>query len=105
LKVLIVEDITTSGGSPGKVVKLARYHGAQVMGVAAISSYGADIAVGADVAYAHVLNEFTYPTYEAGACPQCADHEPIVIDLSLGHGYEFSLEHPDYPGGYVELLK
>jgi orotate phosphoribosyltransferase len=103
-RVLIVEDVTTSGGSPGKVVRLAESHGATVVAVAAIASYGADIAAGSGAPNATVLNVFRFQTYALEDCPQCAACEPIVIDRSFGHGWEFSQEHPDYQGGYITLL-
>jgi orotate phosphoribosyltransferase len=103
-RVLIAEDVTTTGGSPAKVARLAESHGATPVAVTAVASYGADIAAGAGVPSATVLNVFEFQTYAHKDCPHCKAEKPIVIDRSLGHGWEFSQEYPDYPGGFVELL-
>jgi orotate phosphoribosyltransferase len=102
--VLVTEDVTTTGGSPGKVVRLAESHDATVIAVTAIASYGADIAAGSGAPEATVLNEFNFQTYKSDSCPMCTNKEPIIVDRSLGHGWEFRRDNPAYPGGFVTLL-
>ena len=46
--------------------------------------------------------ELQVETDEPGNCRWCAMERPIVTDI--GHGGDFQHHHPNYPGGYVELL-
>lgn len=103
---LVVDDISATGESPGQVAQLARGHGAVVVGVSVIAAYcdNQKLAKESGVKKAHALHRFEFQTYEASECPMCKRFEPIVADRSLGHGWEFQQEHPDYPGGYVSLL-
>jgi orotate phosphoribosyltransferase len=103
---LVVDDVTATGGTPGRVVQLARGHGSEVVGVSAIASYcdNEQLATRAGVERADSLLRFQFTTYDEDECPMCASEEPVVIDKSLGHGWEFKLDYPDYPGGWIELL-
>ncbi len=75
-RVLIVEDVLTTGLSTRETIEVARAAGAEVVGAAAIiNRSGGD--PGLDVPFA-ALAEHALPTYQPDACPLCAEGKPIV---------------------------
>lgn len=90
-KVLVVEDVVTTGGSTRETIAVARAAGAEVVGAASIidrsgPSTGSGQApstgpgqAGAplDVPY-HALASVALPTYEPDRCPLCAAGSPVV---------------------------
>jgi orotate phosphoribosyltransferase len=86
-KVLVVEDVVTTGGSTRETIDLARESGAAVVGAAAIidrrsstepapsSSKGGQQKI--DVPF-HVLAEVSLPTYDPASCPLCLAGLPVV---------------------------
>ena len=85
-KVLVVEDVVTTGGSTRETIEVARAAGAVVVGAAAIidRSGGRPVAGGLqasrsrlDVPF-HALAEVSLPTYEPESCPLCLAGQPVV---------------------------
>jgi orotate phosphoribosyltransferase len=82
-KVLVVEDVVTTGGSTRETIDLARESGASVVGAAAIidrrplTEPGAAGPQKVDVPF-HVLAEVSLPTYDPGSCPLCLAGLPVV---------------------------
>ena len=75
-KVLVVEDVVTTGGSTQETIDVARAAGADVVGAAAIiDRSGGKQQI--DVPF-HALAAVALPTYEAQACPMCAEGKPVV---------------------------
>jgi len=75
-KVLVVEDVVTTGGSTRETIEVARAHGADVVGAASIiDRSGGNQAI--DVPYIS-LAEVSLPTYQPDACPLCAAGQPVV---------------------------
>ena len=75
-KVLVVEDVVTTGGSTRETIDVARAAGATVVGAAAIiDRSGGQQRL--DVPF-HALATVALPTYEAEACPMCAAGTPVV---------------------------
>jgi len=75
-KVLVVEDVVTTGGSTQETIDVARSAGATVVGAAAIiDRSGGKQRI--DVPF-HALATIALPTYEADACPLCAEGKPVV---------------------------
>jgi orotate phosphoribosyltransferase len=75
-RVLVVEDVFTTGKSTRETMDVAREAGATVVGAAAIidrSGGTIDFAV----PYKTVI-ELSLPTYEADACPLCKQGVPVV---------------------------
>lgn len=69
-RVLVVEDVVTTGGSTRETMEVARAHGATVVGAAAIvdrSGGNPDL----DVPF-HALLSMALPTYPPEQCPLCA---------------------------------
>jgi orotate phosphoribosyltransferase len=75
-RVIVVEDVLTTGLSTRETMEVARRAGAEVVGAAAIiNRSGGDPGLGVPFA---ALADQALPTYEAAACPLCADGEPVV---------------------------
>jgi orotate phosphoribosyltransferase len=69
-RVLVVEDVVTTGGSAREVVELARRWGAEVVGVAALLDRSeGEIELGAPL---RSLLRLEASSWEPGACPLCA---------------------------------
>ena len=77
-KVLVVEDVVTTGGSTRETIDLARESGASVVGAAAIiDRSGIAGQQKIDVPF-HVLAEVSLPTYDPASCPLCLAGLPVV---------------------------
>lgn len=75
-RVLVVEDVITTGGSTLETVHVAEASGARVVGVGAIIDRGSDPARVSLPMYALVT--MTVPAYPPDGCPLCAQGLPIV---------------------------
>jgi orotate phosphoribosyltransferase len=75
-RVLVVEDVLTTGGSTRETMQVARAAGAQVVGAASIVDRSGG-AVSFDVPFKALL-EIGLPTYEPGACPLCAQGVAVI---------------------------
>jgi orotate phosphoribosyltransferase len=75
-RVLVVEDVITTGGSTRETADVAQACGANVLGAAAI------IDRGADPTRLHLplwtLVRLTVPSYSPESCPLCANEIPLV---------------------------
>ena len=78
-RVLVIEDVLTTGGSTRETIQVARAAGAQVVGAASIvdRSGGSGRADDFGVPFAALL-EIALPTYEPDECPLCAQGMPVV---------------------------
>jgi orotate phosphoribosyltransferase len=77
-RVLVVEDVVTTGGSTRETIDVARSAGGTVVGAASIidrsaGGNGAQL----DVPYT-ALATIALPTYEPDSCPLCAAGQPVV---------------------------
>ena len=75
-RVLVVEDVLTTGGSTRETMDVAWAAGAHVIGAASVVDRSGG-AVRFDVPYMALL-DYALPTYEAGACPLCAQGTPAI---------------------------
>jgi len=75
-RVLVVEDVMTTGGSTRETIEVAKAAGGQVVGTASIVNRGGT-AIRFDVPYVSLL-DIALPTYEQDACPLCAQGVPVV---------------------------
>ena len=96
-KVLVLEDVTTTGSSSKAVGELVQKAGGEVIGYSCIWNRG---SISREIMGApfYSLVEESIPTWKAG------EHEawgkwPLVEDV--GHPEHF----PDYPGPRIKLLK
>ena len=78
-RVLVVEDVVTTGGSTRETIEVARAAGATVVGAASIidRSGGAVNSQPLDVPYT-ALAPISVPTYAPESCPLCAAGQPVV---------------------------
>jgi orotate phosphoribosyltransferase len=74
-RVLVVEDVVTTGGSTRETMQVAAAAGGRVVGAASIVDRGA--AGSFDVPFRSLVS-ITLPTYEPERCPLCARGMPVV---------------------------
>jgi orotate phosphoribosyltransferase len=75
-RVLVVEDVLTTGGSTKETMDVARAAGAQVVGAASIVNRSGG-TLKFDVPFESLL-DYALPTYEPENCPLCAQGLPVV---------------------------
>jgi orotate phosphoribosyltransferase len=75
-RVLVVEDVMTTGGSTRETIEVARAAGGQVVGTASIVDRSGG-ALTFDVPYTSLL-DVALPTFEPDACPLCAQGIAVV---------------------------
>ena len=74
-RVLVVEDVVTTGGSTRETMDVARAAGALVVAAASIIDRGSSTELG--VPYV-ALARVSLPAYDPAACPLCAAGRPLV---------------------------
>jgi len=75
-RVVVVEDVFTTGGSTRETMEVAKAAGARVVGAAAlVDRSGGTIDFGVPH---HTLITLSLPTYEQPKCPLCAQGVPVV---------------------------
>lgn len=75
-RVVVIEDVVTTGGSTRETIEVARGIGATVVGAASIIDRSGTTA-SFDVPF-QALASVSWPAYEPSVCPQCADGIPSV---------------------------
>ena len=75
-RVLVVEDVLTTGGSTRETMQVAAAAGGQVIGAASIVDRSGGKA-GFEVPFAALL-DIDLPTFQPDACPLCAKGLPVV---------------------------
>jgi orotate phosphoribosyltransferase len=75
-RVLVVEDVLTTGGSTRETIQVAQAAGAHVVGVASIVDRSGG-TVRFEVPLTSLL-DISLPTYEPGVCPLCAQGVAVV---------------------------
>jgi orotate phosphoribosyltransferase len=75
-RVLVVEDVVTTGKSTRETIDVAREAGAKVVGAGAIIDRSGG-EQNLDVPF-HALATVSFPTYQPEACPLCAAGQPVV---------------------------
>ena len=75
-RVLVVEDVMTTGGSTRETIEVAKAAGGQVVGTASIVDRSGG-TIRFDVPFTSLL-EIALPTYDPGECPLCAQGLPVV---------------------------
>jgi orotate phosphoribosyltransferase len=87
-KILVVEDILTTGGSVKKVVDVVREMGGEVVGVGALCNRGGITPdkIG-DVPVLKALMNVKLEAFDESDCPYCKNEVPI--NVSVGKGLEY----------------
>lgn len=105
-RVLILEDIVNQMHSVKRVKEQVEKAGGTVVGIASIAANKGVSAEALGVPKYVKLCTTAYDAWTPEECKKsglCAKKVPIVEDI--GHGHEVKATWPDYPGGYVKLLK
>ena len=98
-RVLILEDVLTTGGSVKKVIDICRAIPAEVAGVAALCNRGGLAKEFFDVEDFFSLVRVDLGSWEPSECPLCAKHIPINTDV--GKGREFQERNSKIPSSRV----
>lgn len=95
-RVLVVEDILTSGGSVAKVVTATRNCGGNVIAVSALWNRNPTEVTAESLAVPKLLSLINkaFPSWPADECDLCADRIPINTDV--GHGKQFLEQNPNH---------
>jgi orotate phosphoribosyltransferase len=86
-KTVIVEDLTTTGGSVKKVVDAAKAAGAEVIGVVVLCNRGGVTAEMVGVPKMESLVKVELDSWDPAECDLCKRGIPVNTDV--GHGKEF----------------
>lgn len=90
-KVLVVEDVLTTGGSCRKTIEAVREAGGTVVAVRALWNRGGVTAEMLGVEDFKSLVEEQFVDYPRDCCPLCADG--VEINVDVGHGAAYVREH------------
>ena len=75
-RVVVIEDVVTTGGSTRETIEVARGANAAVVGAGAIIDRSGGTST-VDVPF-HSLVTLSLPTYSPEACPLCAEGKPVT---------------------------
>jgi orotate phosphoribosyltransferase len=76
-RVLVVEDVVTTGKSTRETMQVARAAGARVVGAASIVDRSGESGASLDAPFVSLIT-IALPTYEPDRCPLCAQGLPVV---------------------------
>lgn len=95
-KILVLEDVVTTGGSVREVVKIVRACGGNVIGLAAICNRKKVTRrqVGNPMKFISLIDMNLESWANESICPLCKN--AIMINTSIGHGTEFLKSHPEW---------
>ncbi len=87
-KVLVIEDLTTTGGSVKKVINSIQAHGGKVVGVGVMVNRDPENVNSKTIGYPfYALGELYTEAYDEKDCPLCKKKVPINTDV--GHGKKY----------------
>ncbi|OGL31295.1 hypothetical protein A3F37_02945 [Candidatus Saccharibacteria bacterium RIFCSPHIGHO2_12_FULL_41_12] len=87
-KVLIVEDVTSTGGSAKSVLDAVRLAGGEVVGVVVLVNRNPSEVTSEYFGVPfYALGEFIVEVYEESNCPMCK--ESIPVNQQIGHGRKY----------------
>ena len=76
-RVLVIEDVVTTGKSTRETMQVARAAGARVVGAASVVDRSGESGADLEVPFVSLL-QIALPTYEPDRCPLCARGLPVV---------------------------
>ncbi len=76
-RVLLVEDVLTTGLSVRETIDVVRHHGAQIVGLGIIVARDRVTLSGVE-GPTHILLELPLRSYDEAECPQCRAGEPVT---------------------------
>ena len=74
-RVLVAEDVVTTGGSAKEIVEVLQTTPARVVGVTSLICRNTEVDFGVEYRY---LIDFEIPVYKPDECPLCKKGEPVV---------------------------
>lgn len=83
-RILIVEDILTTGGSARKVIDAVRTLGGEVIGLGALCNRGGITAAALDIPELYALTSLPLESWPADDCPLCRQGVPINTRVGKG---------------------
>jgi orotate phosphoribosyltransferase len=86
-RVLVVEDVLTTGGSARQVIELVRHHGGNIVGLSVLCNRGNVQPADVGNVPIQALIELSLQTYTEEECPLCAQHVPINTVLGKGRAF------------------
>jgi orotate phosphoribosyltransferase len=98
-RVLIVDDILTTGSSLREIINSPEMTDSLVVGVSVVCNRGGCNALSLDVPRLLSLAKVDFESKPPRECALCAAGVPITENI--GHGAEFKLTMPDYRGGFI----
>lgn len=96
-RVLVVEDVLTTGGAVRKVVAAVQAAGGCIVGIGAVCNRGDVTATGLGVPLLHALVDVPLEAWDEAQCPLCQAGVPI--NTLVGRGAAFVAGHPPQPPG------
>ncbi|HUD10198.1 MAG TPA: hypothetical protein VMR28_00830 [Candidatus Saccharimonadales bacterium] len=105
-KILILEDMINQMVSIKAMIKTVTEAGGKIIGVGCIAANRGVDTKALNVPKFVKLCSVEYEAWIVEDCAKsglCSQNVPIVTDI--GHGDDFKKVHPDYKGGYIQLLK
>ena len=75
-RIIVIEDVVTTGGSTRETIEVARAAGAEVVGAGAIIDRSGGTQK-VDVPF-HALATIDLPTYQPDTCPLCLAGQPVI---------------------------
>lgn len=86
--VLVIEDLTTTGGSVKKVIRNVEEHGGKVIAVGVMVNRNPDFVNSKTLGYPFYALDVLYAeAFNEGDCPLCKEGKPI--NTSVGHGKKY----------------
>jgi orotate phosphoribosyltransferase len=86
-KILVVEDLTTTGSSVKKVIDAAKFAGAEIVGACVLCNRGGVTAEAVGAPRLDSLVRLELDSWEAAGCDLCKREIPVNTDV--GHGKDF----------------
>lgn len=99
-RVLVVEDIVTTGASAAKVCQQIERNNGSVVAISAICNRGGVTSEKVGWPF-QTLTSIDFDDYDPDDCPLCKQQIPIVVNI--GHGSDFQKTNPDYAGTFVRM--
>lgn len=92
-RVLVVEDVFSSGGSANGTLNVVRECGGEVIGIGVICNRSGLTAADFSVPKLKVVFDIPMVMYREDECPLCQAKLPI--NMQVGHGASFFARHPE----------
>lgn len=86
-RVLLLDDILTTGGSLRKLADVVRREGGEPIGASVLCNRGATRAIDLGLPQLHALLQIIIMTWAENECPLCQEGVPINTDLGKGKDF------------------